>query len=69
VVSSPYYDNPYWEHHLPINPPIQPGTDLDIFTGGIYVHLGPVVLDLPNWLAPSGEYTFEPRLKENVQQP
>lgn len=52
MVSSPYYDNPYWEFHLPVNPP---GfrTDEDVVLD--YV-------DIANWLDDDGVYRFYPRL-------
>jgi hypothetical protein len=59
MVHSPYYDNEYWEYHLPINPP------------GAYREASDVVLpsvDIDNWLDDDGIYRFSPRIKDVVQQ-
>lgn len=52
------YDNPYWEYHLPVNPP------------GAYRTKGDIVLDsveIANWYE-NDVYVFRPRLRDNVQQ-
>lgn len=67
MVDSPFYDNPYWEFHLPINPPIQPGKDIDPMTGGVYIWDGPDSAEIANWLV-KGEYTFQPRLRDSIQE-
>lgn len=64
-MNSPYYESD--ESHLPINPPINPGQDIDVATGGLYTYRGPSVLDIANCHGPSGELVFEPRLRETVQ--
>jgi hypothetical protein len=54
------YDNPYWEFHLPINPPINPGSDIDV-NGDIYVHDENVKeVSLMNWWDGQME-TYRPR--------
>lgn len=53
------YDNPYWEHHLPVNPP---GA---YFREGFDVMMTEV--DIANWISEGG-YEFQPRLKDNVQK-
>ena len=58
MVNSPYYDNQYWEHHLPINPPGNAfRTDTDVVLESV---------EIANWLV-DGEYVFKPRLKDTVQ--
>lgn len=59
MVSSPYYDNPYWEFHLPVNPPGAFRTDEDVVLDHVEIN---------NWLDDDGEYRFRPRLKDTVQQ-
>lgn len=52
------YDNPYWEYHLPVNPP------------GAYLAEGDVMmteLELANW-DDEGGYVFRPRLRDAVQK-
>jgi hypothetical protein len=63
VVSSPYYDNPYWEFHLPINPPIAPGKDLDM-DGNEYVYDGPSSIDIGNWTDETGAIYHIDRIRE-----
>lgn len=65
--ASTFYDNPYWEYHLPVSPPIQPGKDIDPMTGELYSWNGPDRVGIDNWLV-KGEYTFQPRLRDNVQE-
>jgi len=60
MVNSPYYDNPYWEFHLPINQPIAPGKDLDM-DGEIYEYTGYHAVELNNWLDEDGSATYRPR--------
>jgi hypothetical protein len=62
------YDNPYWEYHLPINPAIEPGKDLDPETFELY-EWTPSQFDnnILNWTNDQGELEFRPRLRDNVQ--
>lgn len=52
-----YYDNPYWEFHLPVNPP------------GAYFREGFDVMmtdiELGNWDTDGG-FEYRPRLREEV---
>lgn len=60
MVSSPYYDNPYWEFHLPINP--APDFDRDVdFDGEPYEHVASQS-DLGNWFNEGGELVYRARL-------
>jgi hypothetical protein len=60
MVSSPYYDNQYWEFHLPINPPGAYRSDSDVVLDHI---------DISNYRDDDGVYRFSPRIKDVVQQP
>lgn len=63
MVSSPYYDNQYWEYHLPVNPPIDPARDCDV-SGVPYVYPWYLTeISIANWDAPY----FLPRLRDSVQ--
>jgi len=61
MVSSPYYDNPYWEFHLPINPAPDPEKDLDM-DGDPYIYTGNNTVELHNWMDEAGNATYRPRL-------
>lgn len=69
MVSSPFYekyDNPYWEYHLPINPPIDPANDRDV-DGNPYTYVWTLdSCDLANWTF-SNHTGYRPRLKEDGQ--
>lgn len=63
MVNSPYYDNQHWEYHLPINPAILPGTDVDV-QGNVYVYPWLITeVSIDNWDNPY----FQPRLRDCVQ--
>jgi hypothetical protein len=67
MVNSPYYDNQYWEYHLPINPPIDPEKDLDM-DGQLYEYTGLHAVELNNWLAENGTATYRPRLPIGIDK-
>lgn len=55
------YDNPRWEFHLPINPPINPGKDIDV-TGETYVYDESVTsVALNNWWE-NDRVVYRPRM-------
>jgi len=66
MVSSPYYDNPYWEYHLPINPPIEPGKDLDM-DGNIYEYTGNDSVEIGNWMT-NDSLGYLPRLPIGIDK-
>lgn len=66
MVNSPYYDNQYWEYHLPVNPPLDFEGAVDV-AGNPYSY--PWYLDscdLANWDF-GGSIGYRPRLKESGQ--
>jgi hypothetical protein len=46
------WDNPFWEYHLPVNPPFE--FDLEDYTG-------PLTCEILNWNGPDG-LEYRPRL-------
>lgn len=66
MVNSPFYDNPRWEFHLPVNPPVPDERDVDYFTGEPYVYAGPDRCDILNWTDDDGNLVFKARLKESA---